>query len=149
MPLSPNQKNGLIAFGIVTCTFGVLFLAYALFEAARRGPVRNDWKEHAAKTAALDAESRLLAQKIKSRQGKRKCKTDGDCRIVGLGPKVCDGYSNFLVYSTLDTDEDALLSTVETFNSKLGEFLALSFKVPSCGKKLRDATCSREVCASK
>jgi len=44
------------------------------------------------------------------------CKTDNQCKVIGVGVSPCGGHSKYLVYSSVDTDVKELKSKVAVLN---------------------------------
>lgn len=106
----------------------------------------SDWNRHDSKLKKIEQRKKTLSQQIKSSMGKGVCREDSHCHVVGLGAKVCEGYSNFLVYSSLDTSEPDLLNLVESFNEADEEFNKISVNVFHCGEKAKQVRCHEKRC---
>jgi hypothetical protein len=121
------------------------FLALALFlvafAACDRGELKRDWDKRDSRVKQLDADLRELAAKIKEVAGKPECEKSSDCRLIGLGAKVCENYRDFLVYSAPQAQEDKLLPYVAEFNQLAQEQYNLSLSVSNCGKPMAKVAC--------
>lgn len=104
------------------------------------------WTGHTEKLKFLEKKLQSLSDEIKKRVGEGECEYDHECHVVGLGIKTCDGYNNFLVYSTKDAPEYELLTLVEEFNSTSNDFNELSINVPNCGNKPKTPYCENKRC---
>lgn len=109
--------------------------------ACDRGELKREWDQRDAHVKKLDQALRDAAQKVKKEAGKPECKRSSECRLVGLGAKVCDYYKDFLVYSTSQADESKLLPLVAEFNRLAEEQYNLSLSVSTCGKPMARVAC--------
>lgn len=131
----------IIAFGV--------FIFYQISTKSKKNPGFDDkstWSEHDGKLKVLEQKMKDVSAEIKAHMGQGKCEYDYECRVVGLGAKTCDGYSNFLIYSTKDTEEAQLLGMVEEFNKANEEFNHHSINVQGCGEKAKTPTCHNNQC---
>jgi hypothetical protein len=106
----------------------------------------SDWEKRDSELGRLDSKLQHLANEIKSLQGKSPCETDQQCKVVGLGGKVCGHPKDFLVYSVLDTQENLLLARVEEFNRLHQKVLELKLSSASCGKAPAPIRCVSGSC---
>lgn len=141
-----SQRNlkilGLTIVGLAF-VFAVLYQSRKLRQESNGSP---SWQMHSSELASLNSELKMLADEITKTAGGRRCKFASDCHVTGLGAKTCDGYNNFLVYSTYDANTTALLSAVREFNAKSEKFNNLSMKVPPCGKPAKPVDCMNGAC---
>ena len=127
-----KQKQTFLFIAIITLGIGLFML---ISQKSRHNPDfdnKSTWSDHSKKLKDLEEKMKNLSEEIKQQMGKGSCKFDGDCQVVGLGVKTCDGYMNFLVYSPRDTDEPELLRLVRDFNQTNQQFNELSLTVPCC-----------------
>jgi hypothetical protein len=109
-------------------------------------PEGEDWEGRDRRLKELDTGMATLAKKIKAGVGRPECQESADCRLVGLGAKICDGYRDFLIYSTRTTEETKVLPLVKEFNRLAEEQHQLSFSVPNCGKPVGRIQCVEGGC---
>jgi hypothetical protein len=111
-----------------------------------KGGVKKEWEAREGRMAEIDARMKELAAEIKEVAGPATCKTSSDCRMVGLGAKVCNGYHNVLIYSMLSTQEEKLLPLIADFNRLARELHDKQLSVPSCGKPVGTVECHHDEC---
>ena len=70
--------------------------------------------------SAADASSASagLAANVRALIGDAACSGDGQCRTVAVGAKACGGPEAYLAWSTLRTDEAALVTAVAEYSAK-------------------------------
>ncbi len=135
----------IIFFGIVLLPFVAGTVWWMIKQSDSRTPVAT-WGERKSQLSELDETLKKLAKTIQGLQGEGKCSSDGECHVVGLGAKTCEGYLDSLLYSTQDVNEAMLLEKVIEFNRAAEKMNALSFKVAPCGKPLMRARCLKNYC---
>lgn len=113
----------------------------AALTACDRGDLKKEWMQRERRVKELDQGMSRLAQQIKKEVGPPECARSSECRLVGLGAKVCDKYRDFLVYSTSHTDEGKLLPLVGEFNQLADEQYNLNLSVLTCGKPMAQVSC--------
>jgi hypothetical protein len=141
-----NKKNVLIFVLVLLLASIVIFF---ITKTSNENPGFDDkskWENHEDKLKSLEQKMQEMSAEVKKRMGKGQCKYDDDCHVVGLGLKTCDGYKNFLIYSSKDTNEPELLYFVEQFNLTNKEFNELSLAVASCGEKPKIPYCKDNRC---
>ena len=111
------------------------------FAACDRQELKKEWANRDQRVKELDVGMSRLAQQIKKDVGPPECTKDSDCRLVGLGAKVCDKYRDFLVYSVAHTEEYKLLPLVNEFNKLAAEQYDLNLSVLTCGKPMAKVMC--------
>ncbi len=119
---------------------------YAWYISTHKVPDTNRWPERDAKLSRLDDEMKSLSEEIKFYQGHSECTQDSQCRVVGIGAKVCDKYRDFIVYSTQDAQETILLEKISKFNEKANVYTELSMTSNSCGKSSSKIECIKNRC---
>ncbi len=137
------MKNNLLG---VIILFVLIAGGYWVYQKTDKGPPPMSWGERDAEVASLQSEMKKLAEKIESLQGASKCRQDLDCRVVGLGPRECEGYKDFLIYSVLDSDEEPMLAAVKQFNERAEKVSDFSLQVQSCGMKPSPIHCRKSKC---
>ena len=144
---TPTQKPfnpfKLIVAVVILLTIGIGYGIYYRKQNAENTP---SWNAHDQQVERLGLQLKNLANEIKSHQGQSRCKADDDCRVVGLGSRVCNGYQDFLIYSVTDADETILLQKVRAFNSTMSEINNLSINVPNCGESPAPIKCKNGQC---
>ena len=125
---------------IVVSAFGSIFLVKKyLIEP-------SDWVDHDTQLFRLDQQKTVLMNRIKNIAGSSHCKDNSQCHVVGLGSTKCDGYSDFLIYSTYDVKEKELLELVRKFNEADEKYNSISLRPTSCGEKARPVGCVNGGC---
>lgn len=122
---------------------------YIINKKSNRNPNFEDksaWKSHEEKLKFYETKMQNLSDEIKKNVGKGACEYDYECQVRGLGVKTCDGYSNYVIYSTKDANELELLNAIDEFNKANQEFNQLSMNVPSCGEKAKEPSCYDNRC---
>ena len=140
--MTNGMKYGLTA-GIFAVGLGI-----AMYATRDKGD-RPSWGEHKQKLEFLDDRMKKLLKAMQGPHGLGKCRNDDECKVVGLGPKTCEGYNNFLIYSTHDADEPTLLELVREFNQSAEEFNTLSLAPPPCGEKAKQIACVNQDCVPR
>lgn len=107
---------------------------------------RAEWKNREAAIDRLDSRLQYLADQIRASQGESRCKRDDQCRVVGLGAKVCGYFKDFLIYSTQDVEESSLLFRVDEFNRSHEKLIDMTLAVNQCGKKAAIIHCVKQRC---
>ena len=128
------------------CLLSTAFLISSCTRDSETKREAKNWQSHNAKLNSIETELKDLASKIKNAHGSGKCKMDSDCKIIGLGHQSCGGFRDWLLYSTLDTEETEVIGLVKNFNKKSDELNDLSLKVPPCGTQPASVRCIREHC---
>ena len=108
--------------------------------------VTQEWQQRERRVKDLDTGLTRLAQTIKKEVGAPTCRESAECRLVGLGAKVCGGYHDFLVYSVKTTQEQTLLPLIAEFNKLAEEQQNFSFQVAKCGQAMGQVQCGVEGC---
>lgn len=131
----------------------VLALGVVIFNIIGRKSQKNrgfddklSWTSHTEKLKTIESTMKSLSEEIKKKTGDGSCDYDHECHVAGLGVKTCDGYLNFLVYSTKGITEFELLTLVEDFNKASEEFNELSLNVANCGNPPKEAHCLNKRC---
>ncbi len=141
-----NKKQILLIVVVLLLGTGIFIL---INKKSKNNPGFDDktkWTDHSQKLKNLEKKMQDLSSEIKNEMGKGLCKYDDDCYVVGLGVETCDGYNNFLVYSTRDTNEPELLHLVNQFNKTNQEFNETSLTVLRCGEKAKSPRCVDNRC---
>ena len=144
-----NDVKKFFAFLIIIALGGFLF--YKIFLLSEKNPNFDDkekWSNHEVKLKAIEQKMENLSGEIKKKMGAGACEFDYECRVTGLGVKICDGYKNFLVYSLKDTNESELLNVIEKFNQASTEFNELSLNVEKCGETPKVPRCFQNRCTT-
>lgn len=140
-----DSKLPLYLAGLLVLVIAGLVLYYGVFSNWQsRG--KEEWKAYESSIQSTDAELHTLSAKIDELHGDSKCTNTEQCRVVGLGAPACGLYKNFLIYSTLDTQEADLLKAVAAFNEKHKKFVDLSLSVGDCGNKPAPVECISRHC---
>lgn len=115
-----------------------------------QNPVQKEppeaWNSRSAQMEALDSKLQALANDIQAYQGTGRCESNEQCKVVGLGPKLCDRHMSSVLYSLLDADEAPLLQKIREFNETSQQFHALSYKTKNCGTPLPATLCVGKKC---
>lgn len=119
---------------------------YAWYASKQKDYDPNNWTEREQKLKKLDQEMKSISDEIKMYQGHSECVSDSQCRVVGIGEKVCDKYKDFIIYSTQDAQESVLLSKIDKFNEKANQFSKLNLSSNSCGKDPKNVVCIKNIC---
>lgn len=141
-----SKKNiTIIIFGIITL---VIVAVNFWFTGESEQETARQWNQQQQRLKDLDQQMSVLSKEIKKLAGKSKCESDYHCKVVGLGAKICDGYANFLIYSTFDVGvyESELLHLVEEFNQADQEYIAVSMKSEHCGEPALTPRCYHNRC---
>jgi len=128
----------------ITVILGVTFYYGSIFD--ERPGIISAWRIREKSLGTLDTQLQGLAKQIQSTQGEGICKNDSQCRVVGLGAKVCNLYKDFLVYSIQDVHEERLLHFISEFNNLREKMVDMSFSVGQCGKKPASVRCVSKRC---
>jgi hypothetical protein len=139
-PLNPI-KPILVVLALLTCVLG-----YGIYRRIKNPETIPTWEARDQQVERLSLQLKNFANEIKSHQGQSRCQSDDDCRVVGLGSRVCNGYKDFLIYSVRDANETILLQKVRAFNSTMSEMNNLSIKVPNCGESPAPIQCKSSQC---
>lgn len=110
------------------------------------------WKEHDDKLKNYDSQLKEISAEIVALQGKVECESAAQCRVVGLGSKVCGHFKDYLVYSVKDVNgksEEALLVKVKHFNTVFSQMIEQMINVPPCGRAVAPIACIKGRCAPK
>jgi hypothetical protein len=77
--------------------------------------------------AQLQLDTRQLQLRLERLTENKECQQDNQCKVIGVGARPCGGPDQYLLYSTLHTDEKMLSYTSERYqklkkqqNEKLG-----------------------------
>lgn len=77
--------------------------------------------------AQLQLDTRQLQMRLERLTENKECQQDNQCKVIGVGARPCGGPDQYLIYSTLHTDEKMLSYTSERYqklkkqqNEKLG-----------------------------
>jgi hypothetical protein len=77
--------------------------------------------------AQLQVDTRQLQLRLERLTENKHCEDDQQCKVIGIGARPCGGPEQYLLYSSLHTDEKMLSYTNERFqklkkqqNDKLG-----------------------------
>jgi hypothetical protein len=77
--------------------------------------------------AQLQLDTRQLQLRLERLTENKQCDNDNQCKVIGVGSRPCGGPEQYLLYSTLHTDEKMLSYTNERYqklkkqqNEKLG-----------------------------
>lgn len=115
-----------------------LAVAFALACGACAAPAT----ERAADAAALEAEVRRLI-------GDARCSAEEQCRTLAFGAKACGGPQAYLAWSTLVTDEAALLQAAQRHAERRREDLRKSRLMSDCAVVVDPgASCAPSTAAS-
>lgn len=140
----PSRKPLILAALLILSFVGIMI--YSRFFSDHRARAKSEWAEYDATVGSLESKLRELAQKVESRQGKGSCQADSHCHIVGLGTPSCGLYKDFLVYSTEDTDEPALLDAVNEFNQIHQKKSDMGLNLSNCGQPPAEVHCVQMRC---
>ncbi|MGK5082732.1 hypothetical protein WDW37_05445 [Bdellovibrionota bacterium FG-1] len=140
-----TKKHWFFALTIVLILFMLPWLGG--YFSCLPSPIKNgDWDKHLEQIHILDDQLKMLAEKIKSNTSSLECEDSSECRVIGLGPKLCEGYNSFLIYSTTGSDEEFLLELVKRFNVISEERNKISFTAERCGVSPAAPYCIRGSC---
>lgn len=77
--------------------------------------------------AQLQLDTRQLQLRLERLTENKECQQDNQCKVIGVGARPCGGPEQYLLYSTLHTDEKMLSYTNDRYqklkklqNEKLG-----------------------------
>lgn len=77
--------------------------------------------------AQLQLDTRQLQMRLERLTENKECQQDNQCKVIGVGARPCGGPDQYLLYSTLHTDEKMLSYTNDRYqklkkqqNEKLG-----------------------------
>lgn len=77
--------------------------------------------------AQLQLDTRQLQLRLERLTENKECQQDSQCKVIGVGARPCGGPDQYLLYSTLHTDEKMLSYTNDRYqklkkqqNEKLG-----------------------------
>jgi hypothetical protein len=73
--------------------------------------------ESSASQAQLDDELTALREVA----GRSTCEKDDQCHLIGMHPKICGGYYEFLIYGEGGINRDELETRVQLLNTLLAE----------------------------
>ena len=142
------MKKSSLALVISICVIIAFLIAAVYFGfSSNHQPVKQaDWEKHDDKMKDLDERLQALAKKIQALQGDSTCVQDDQCRVVGIGTKVCGEFKDFVVYSTITVDEPALLDAIQDFNKAHEALSNLSLQAENCGHKPAKILCTQKHC---
>lgn len=87
--------------------------------------------------AQLQLDTRQLQLRLERLTEDKTCQRDNQCKVIGVGAKPCGGSDQYLVYSTLHTDEKMLSYTSDRYqklkkqqNEKLGLMSTCEMLIP-------------------
>lgn len=136
-------------FGIIVVILLGVYIFAVIGKKSKNNPGFDDkaaWSGHGERLQLIEKKLKALSDEIKKKVGDGDCEYDHECHVVGLGVKTCDGYNDFLVYSTKDAAEFELLTLVEEFNNASKDYNELSLNVPSCGNQPKTPFCYNKRC---
>ena len=135
-----NHKVSILAFSILgVAVIGILYKVSQL----RRPPT---WEERKLKTDELELKLKATSEQMGQYAGLGSCRSDSECRVTGLGAKVCGEYRDYFIYSITEANEPRLLPLIEEFNRYATELQNLNLSVPNCGKKPSSIRCINGAC---
>jgi hypothetical protein len=143
--ISIVNRTALVLLTILVSA-GISLMIYYGFVFDGRSASRAEWRDHEAILGQLNSKLQELANQIQSFQGASKCDGDSQCRIVGLGTRVCGDYKDFLIYSTKDSYEPNLLKLIAEFNKSHEKIVGMTLSVNSCGRKPASIRCVEQRC---
>lgn len=146
MPAPKDENTFLyVALGVL----GLTAFSVGIWVWHSKGEHAPNWKAHDSELTKLEEKLQTLADEIRSEHGSGACGSSDECRVLGLGAKVCGGYNDFLIYSVTDVEEQTLLATVREFNNTAEKLNNLSLKVPKCGAPPAPIDCVRKRCTPR
>ena len=105
-----------------------------------------DWQEHVGEVKALKARMESLLLRMSKAVGEGKCAVDNDCRILGVGAKLCGKFDKYLLYSTAEADESEVRGLVTEYNAYAEQLNKISYKVLGCGIEAKPVRCLQRRC---
>ncbi|MEO5970705.1 MAG: hypothetical protein ABIQ95_12320 [Bdellovibrionia bacterium] len=131
---------GLIGVGLLVAT-----ISSGFFSDYRAHSVAT-WQKYSADINDVKSRLKTLGKEIKIARGKSVCKRDLECQVLGLGAKQCGKFKDFLVYSTVDSNEPKLLELVKEFNLAHEGLMDKAFSIRKCGVDPVPILCVNKLC---
>lgn len=136
-----NQEKLALGMGALLAAVGVALIVYFGFFRKDTARQEAEWRAREEAVGKITAQLEDLGHAIQSAQGDALCEKDHECRVVGLGAKVCGEFKDALIYSVRDAKEQKLLSLVKDFNTAHEKLTEISLAANTCGKKLPQVQC--------
>ncbi len=127
----------------------ITLIAYHRYQSGDQSKNFDDWKSRDALISGIETELHMITGQMQAVQGESICKTDDQCKVVGIGSKVCGEYKDFIIYSTKDADEQKLLKLILEFNQVHEKLTSMSLSANQCGTKPAIAHCLNQHCIIK
>ena len=147
-PEEPQSLSDLVKKVVVgLMVLGVLIaIIYFGFFSDYRSLTVEEWRDYNTHMSDIKARLKILGNEIEITRGTSDCKSDQECRVIGLGTKVCGKFTDFLIYSTSVSDESKLLELAREFNRIHEGLMDQSFLVRKCGVKPAYIRCVSGTC---
>lgn len=142
-----KQRLPLFIGSILFLLICAVVLKFANWSPTQHAIEKEHWQEREKNFTTLSKKLQALATQVQALQGENHCETDAECRVVGIGTRVCGEYKNFVVYSIRDVTEPALFKAIEDFNTLHKEVENMSLATEACGKKPAAIHCIEGRCA--
>lgn len=143
-----KEKSYLAVASALMIGLAVLTVYYG-FMRSDQSLLSAQWEKRKARLESLDTRLRALADQIQAVQGESRCERDDQCRIRGIGAKVCGLYKDFIVYSLKDANEPKLLSLLSDFNRLHEKVVDLNLSANQCGENPSPIQCIAGTCEPK
>lgn len=144
--MGPRQKLLFFAAGCVLVVGAVLSYLYYQNHLSTE-PVPS-WGKHVENVGELKQIMEGAAKKIVKAMGDGKCGSDSDCKVAGMGAKLCGSHEKYLIYSAgaEGYDEEEMKRLLAEYNGAAERLNKISFKVLSCGVAAPKVRCSQKYC---
>ena len=140
-----SRRKIVILVGSLSVALAVVGIVWD-FTRDKTSETRMEMVEHDRLVEHLKQSAKSLGQQVRDFAGNARCSETVECRVMGLGPKICDGYSDFIFYSIRDAQKDSLLRAVDKFNATMSQLNDLSPIVQNCGKPDPEVRCVQGRC---
>jgi len=141
--LQPKVKKLLFFFGFIFV--GLVFAIYThLWNQAEKKMEKKEalqWEQRRERLLGIEETQQELANKIREFAGDGSCESSSECKVIGLGAKICGEYRNYFYYSKKTVDEIKFFDAIGSFNQNEENLNKESFKAQKCGVKAEEAVC--------
>ena len=140
-----GERNTIIA-GILFLAGVMALIVYFGFFSDIRPLEKARWEKHDAQIDELRGQLKELSTQIQNAQGQSRCEEDRQCRVVGLGSKICGEYRDYLIYSVVDANGPSLSVLIPQFNALHQKLNGLTLSANNCGIKPAPIRCIAGKC---
>jgi len=104
------------------------------------------WSKREENFNKFNQAQKKLAEDIKQYAGNGECEDSSQCKVIGLGEKVCNETSHYFYYSTVTVDESKFNLAVALFNQNQEKYYKDSFITKNCGHPPKSPVCRDNFC---